>query len=173
MKEIRASSVTVSREVVRFLCGRWCLSDDERLVATVRRKSDEAVLGAVTIPIDAVEDANDPFVRDKFIRERVARRVRFWPRLADPPRAREASPGAIRVACYFDADAPGRIRVFVASCTKAGSDHVAEEEDGVFEKRLKKTSSSSSRLGSASALRRDFPAARPRLPPRRPARASR
>lgn len=136
------------------------LSDDERLVATVRRKSDEAVLGAVTIPIDAVEDANDPFVRDK---QRDASHVEaFWTRLADPPRAREASPGAIRVACYFDADAPGRIRVFVASCTKAGSDHVAEEEDGVFEKRgLKKTSSSSSRLGSAAlsagtSLRRAF-----------------
>ena len=70
------------------------LSDDERLVATVRRKSDEAVLGAVTIPIDAVEDANDPFVRDK---QRDASHVEaFWTRLADPPRAREASPGAIR-----------------------------------------------------------------------------
>ena len=136
------------------------LSDDERLVATVRRESDEAVLGAVTIPIDAVEDANDPFVRDK---QRDASHVEaFWTRLADPPRAREPDPGAIRVACYFDADAPGRIRVFVASCTKAGSDHVAEEEDGVFEKRgLKKTSSSSSRLGSAAlsagtSLRRAF-----------------
>ena len=53
--------------------------------------------------------------------------------------------------------------MFVASCTKAGSDHVAEEEDGVFEKRgLKKTSSSSSpsnfrgSLSAGTSLRRAF-----------------
>jgi len=132
------------------------LSDDERLVATVRRVSDEAVLGAVTIPIDAVEDANDPFVRDK--RRDASHVEAFWTRLADPPRAREPDPGAIRVACYFDADAPGRIRVFVASCTKAGSDHVAEEEDGVFQKRglMKNSRLGSAVLSAGTSLRRAF-----------------
>ena len=133
------------------------LSDDERLVATVRRVSDEAVLGAVTIPIDAVEDANDPFVRDK--RRDASHVEAFWTRLADPPRAREPDPGAIRVACYFDADAPGRIRVFVASCTKAGSDHGdPEEEDGVFQKRglMKNSRLGSALLSAGTSLRRAF-----------------
>lgn len=135
------------------------LSDDERLVATVRRVSDEAVLGAVTIPIDAVEDANDPFVRDK--RRDASHVEAFWTRLADPPRAREPDPGAIRVACYFDADAPGRIRVFVASCTKqnAGSDHGdPEEEDGVFHKRglMKNSRLGSAVLSAGTSLRRAF-----------------
>ena len=104
------------------------LSDDERLVATVRCKDEGARRG----------DHSD---RRRRGRERPVRARQqetrphleaFWTPLADPPL--EASPGAIRVACYFDADAPGRIRVFVASCTsRVGSRR--EEEDGVFEKR--------------------------------------
>lgn len=95
------------------------LSDDERLVLTVRRAPrDDAIIGAVTIPVDAVEDANDPFVRDK---KRDASHVRaFWTRLADPPPPPPPDVGTLRVACFADADAPGRIRVFVASARSEG-----------------------------------------------------
>lgn len=106
------------------------LSDDERLALTVRRASDDAILGAVTIPIDAVEDANDPFVRDK---KKDASHVRaFWTRLADPPPPPPPDAGALRVACFADADAPGRVRVFVASARSEGDfgDDGDDEERG-------------------------------------------
>ena len=123
---VKASGTTkkASEKQIRFdasfaFAAAKRLSDDERLVLTVRRAPrDDAIIGAVTIPVDAVEDANDPFVRDK---KRDASHVRaFWTRLADPPPPPPPDVGTLRVACFADADAPGRIRVFVASARSEG-----------------------------------------------------
>ena len=128
------------------------LSDDERLVLTVRRASaSDAIIGAVTIPVDAVEDANDPFVRDK---KRDASHVRaFWTRLADPPPPPPPDVGTLRVACFADADAPGRIRVFVASARSEGD----FGDDGDDEGRGATTDATRVRAGTCvPRLRRAF-----------------
>ena len=121
---VKAKGTTAKEKQIRFdasfaFAAAKRLSDDEKIVLTVRRASaSDAIIGAVTIPVDAVEDANDPFVRDK---KRDASHVRaFWTRLADPPPPPPPDVGTLKVACFADADAPGRIRVFVVSARSEG-----------------------------------------------------
>ena len=129
------------------------LSDDEALVLTVRRVRDDAVLGAVTVPIDAVEDADDPSARDAKKDASTSRVEAFWTRLADPPCAPAPDLGALRVACFVDAEAPGRIRVFVARARRAGSGSEEDEEEDDVAKTKTKTKTPSSRLGPAAYVR--------------------
>lgn len=146
---------------VTFLAAKN-LSDEEHVLCVVRQgtpgKKDGPVIGAVVIPVDAIEEMNSMSLEMKAIQSSTTGNRKennsnstsnvkaFWTKLQDIPPPPAENLGALHVSLFADADAPGRVRVHVIE--SKGKESLLE----IDEKNKKRSALSSMSVGLQNAM---------------------